>query len=130
MPRDDGYGFGDGGFIPFVEDAPAGGHPIFLALTDEMKALHQLKSGGYGRDTDAFANFTAVAQITGRQRCEYPVERIIEKVTRFRSLVDQGRWDEVGEELLDIAGLSLCAEAMRREDAGTPDGDPRHPKIA
>lgn len=94
------------------------GHPGFLASLDDIRELHQLKSGGYGDDSDPFANFTAVAAVTGRARYEYPIERIIEKVTRIRSLIDQGRINELAEEYGDIAGLALCGLAMLREDEG------------
>lgn len=93
-----------------------GGHPEFLKQLDEMKDLHLLKSGGYGTGSDPFANFTAVAAVGGRARFEYPLDRIVEKVTRAKSLIQQGRISELGEEFADIAGLAMCAEAMRRED--------------
>ena len=99
-------------------EAPAAGqgHPYFLEEAGALEALHLLKSGGYGTGRDPFANFTAVSAVTGRARYEYPVERIVEKVTRLRSLIDQGRTSELAEEYRDIAGLSLCALAMLRED--------------
>ncbi len=92
------------------------GHPDFHTALDEMRHLHVVKSGGYGTTADPFANFTAVAAVAGQARAEYPLDRIVEKVTRAKSLIAQGRWGEVGEEFCDIAGLALCAEACRRED--------------
>lgn len=96
--------------------APGRGHPYFLEEAAALRELHLLKSGGYGTGADPFANFTAVSAVTGRGRYEYPIERIVEKVTRLRSLIQQGRISELAEEYRDIAGLSLCAVAMLRED--------------
>jgi hypothetical protein len=92
------------------------GHSEYLALADELKKLHLLKSGGYGTTRDAFANFSAVGEMTGQTRYVYPVHRAIEKLTRCVSLLAQDRDKELGEEFLDVASLMLCAEAMRRED--------------
>ena len=94
------------------------GHPEYYVILDELEDLHALKSGGYGTGQDPFANFTAVSAVSGRARYEYPIERMIEKLTRAQSLIAQGRIDELGEEFGDIAGLAVCAEVMRREDTG------------
>lgn len=101
---------------PATYPAAGQGHPYFIEESKALLDLHLLKSGGYGTGSDPFANFTAVSAVTGRARYEYPIERIVEKVTRLRSLIDQGRIAELGEEYRDIAGLSLCAVAMLRED--------------
>ena len=92
------------------------GDPTYLDLLAEMRTLHLEKSGGYGTGADPFANFTAVAAVSGRHRFEYPIDRMVEKLTRAKSLIAQGRLAEVGEEFKDVAGLALCAEAMRRGD--------------
>ena len=92
------------------------GDPTFLGLLEEMVAFHKHKSGGYGTGADPFANFTAVAHISAEARYFYPMLRMIEKLTRAMSLYDQQRYEELGEEFIDIAGLALCAEAMRRDD--------------
>ena len=103
---------------PSLDDRTVGGqgHPEYMRLLDEMRELHKVKSGGYGTGSDPFANFTRIAAVTGRHRFEYPIERMIEKLARAHSLIEQGRTSEVGEEFKDIAGLALCAEAMRRDD--------------
>ena len=92
------------------------GHPGYLKLLLERRALHVEKSSGYGTSDDPFANFTAVAQASGEPRYLYPILRSIEKLTRCLSLHTQGRSDELGEEFSDVASLMDCAEAMRRED--------------
>jgi hypothetical protein len=100
--------------------APAGGegHPEFLAMLTEIRLLHQEKSGGYGTGSDPFANFTRISALTGRARYAYPIERMVEKLARCLSLIEQGRTGELGEEFKDVSSLALCAEAMRREDEG------------
>lgn len=97
------------------------GHPGYTAILDELAALHREKSGGYGRPDDAFANFTAVGLISRQPRFAYPVCRMVEKLSRCLSLLEQGRCGELGEEFLDVASLAVCAEAMRREDEETAD---------
>lgn len=97
-------------------DTGAAGHPVYHEVLDELRALHAVKSGGYGTGTDPFANFSAVADLSGEPRYLYPVLRSIEKLTRVLSLHAQGRTGELEEELLDVASLNVCAAAMLRED--------------
>lgn len=99
-----------------MSDQPRKGHPAFHAAVAAMGDLHELKSGGYGTGDDPFANFTTVAAASGRQRWEYPVERIIEKCTRIQSLTAQGRYDELREEFRDVMGLAGCCDAMLEDD--------------
>lgn len=96
----------------------SGGHPEYMKVLDERRALHIEKSAGYGTGDDPFANFSAVAQMTGQPRYLYPVHRTIEKLTRVLSLHAQGRVDELEEEFKDCASLLDCATAMLRCDVG------------
>jgi hypothetical protein len=91
-----------------------GGDPEYLRLLDELRALHIAKSSGYGTGEDPLANFMAVAAHSGQPAFVYPVLRAVEKLSRWASLYDQGRLDELEEEHLDVASLLLCAEALRR----------------
>ena len=91
------------------------GHPEYLRLLDEMREVHLEKSGGYGTGEDPFANYNAVARFNGRPAYAYAVDRVIEKLERWKSLFAQGRFEELGEEHLDAASLLLCAEALRRQ---------------
>jgi len=93
-----------------------GGHPGFRPLLEERLALHREKSAGYGNQGDLFANFTAVAAVTGQPRYLYPVLRALEKLTRVVSLHEQGRSGELEEEFLDCASLMDCATLMLRDD--------------
>ena len=97
------------------------GHPGYLRLLKERVALHVLKSGGYGTDTDPFANFTAVARMKGQPRYIYPVDRVQEKLVRVYSLIAQGRDEELEQEFSDMASLLDCATTMLREDRGVTD---------
>ena len=92
------------------------GHPGYVALLDELRALHKTKSAGYGTGDDPMGNFTAVAHLAGQPRYLYPVHRTIEKLTRVLSLHASGRVGELEEEFLDGASLLLCAAAMLRDD--------------
>jgi hypothetical protein len=92
------------------------GHPGYLTLLGEIRALHLVKSGGYGTGADPFANFTSVAQASGEPRYLYPILRSVEKLTRALSLHSQGRVEEIIEEFLDVSSLALCGAAMIRED--------------
>ena len=102
-----------------IFNTPAGGvgHPEYLKLLEELRALHKTKSGGYGTDKDPMANYTAISDLTGQPRYVYPVHRSIEKLARALSLIAQGRVGELEEEFLDTASSLLCAAAMLREDA-------------
>lgn len=93
------------------------GHPEYRNILFELRDLHTLKSGGYGTGDDPFANFTAVAAVSGEPRYLYPVLRSIEKLTRVMSLHGQDRTGELEEEFLDVASLLVCAAAMLREDS-------------
>jgi hypothetical protein len=90
------------------------GDPDYLRLHAELLEQHLIKSGGYGTGADPLANFTQVAAQTGEPPWRYPRRRMIEKLARCESLDAQGRDGELEEELLDIAGLALCAAALRR----------------
>ena len=103
-------------FSSALERGDVGGHPIYREVLSERIALHVEKSSGYGTGSDPFANFTAVAQMTGQPRYLYPVHRTIEKLTRVLSLHAQGRVDELEEEFKDCASLLDCCTAMLRED--------------
>lgn len=93
------------------------GHPGYLALLDELRSLHKLKSGGYGTGADPFANYTAVAHAKNQPRFVYAIDRALEKITRCYSLIEQGRNDDIREELVDIASMMICATAMLDEDS-------------
>ena len=92
------------------------GDPEYKKVLGERLDLHLEKSAGYGTGEDPFANFSAVANMTGQPRYLYPVHRTIEKLTRVLSLHAQGRTWDLEEEFKDCASLLDCATAMLRTD--------------
>jgi len=96
-----------------------GGDVRYLALLVELLELHLVKSAGYGDGADRMANFTGVSAITGEPRHRYPRRRMVEKLLRCEKLEAAGRDADLDEELIDIAGLSLCALLMRQADASS-----------
>jgi hypothetical protein len=94
------------------ECRPAAADPGWLAAHRSLIALHLNKSGTYGTGGDRFANFSAVAEKTGRPPEYYVAERMIEKLTRAVNQMDAGDAAAV-KEWPDLAGLALCGEALR-----------------
>lgn len=88
------------------------GHPGYMALLDELRELHIAKSSGYGTTADPLSNFSAV---NAEKPWRYAMDRMAEKLHRAVNLSEQDRDVEIGEELIDVASLGLCAEALRRE---------------
>ena len=119
-PKTRAEGFCDCGALGEPEyrkpDGGGKGHPEYKKLLAERLDLHIEKSSGYGNNDDPFANFTAVATLTGQPRYLYPVHRTIEKLTRVLSLHAQGRTWDLEEEFKDCASLLDCAAALLRED--------------
>jgi len=79
----------------------------------KLHVLHLEKSSTYGTYDDKLRNFTAVSDITGSPPEKYALERIIEKATRAMNMISMGDENDVVE-YPDIAGLALCAEALRQ----------------
>lgn len=92
------------------------GDPDWLDAWEDLRDLHIEKSSGYGTGEDSFANFTAVAALSGEPPWLYPLRRSVEKLARCESLYDQGRFGELEEEFGDLAGLALCASALLRRE--------------
>ena len=90
------------------------GDPGYHQILQELKILHVAKSGAYGTGQDCYNNFSTVASVRKQPRFLYAMDRVQEKLARVYSLVEQGRLEEL--ELLDIAGLVVCAESMLRQD--------------
>lgn len=85
----------------------------WLEAHGSLVELHVRKSDTYGAGADRFANFHAVAAITGKPPEHYVLQRVIEKATRALNMIEAGAADAV-REYADLSSLSLCAEAMRR----------------
>jgi len=89
--------------------------PEVPGILEDMLALHKEKSQGYGSDHDPAHNFTAVASIAGEKKFYYPMLRIGEKLTRALNLYEAERFDDLSEELRDIALIAVLAEALRMQ---------------
>lgn len=100
---------------PHWPDEQHGGHPEYFKTVERLLRMHIEKSGGYGRPGSPFGNFEAVAALSGLPPFYYPALRAMEKLTRWMSLYDQGRYRELSEENLDIASLMLCCEVLLNE---------------
>lgn len=89
------------------------GDPGWLQVHAELRDLHLRKSGTYGTDTDALANYTGTSEKLGE--CdEYTVlVRMVEKLERATNLIRAGRANEV-KDWPDLAALAVGAEALRR----------------
>jgi hypothetical protein len=77
-----------------------------------LPALHADKSGTYGVEGDRFANFTALARVTGAVPERYAVERLLEKATRALHMIDAALANDV-REYPDIASLGLVCHALQ-----------------
>lgn len=92
------------------------GHPGFLALLDEMLALHQKKAADYGSDRDPFANIRASAEI-GVEPWKGAWLRAKDKVKRIDEFCRRGELsnESVEDSLLDLASYALICLVLRRE---------------
>lgn len=98
---------------------PDGGDPAFLALLDDMRALHIAKSRGYaGQNADTWANFRE-AQGFGVSPLDGVLVRMSDKYIRVKSLRSNPKNDMVGESikdtLMDLAAYALIALCLVKE---------------
>ncbi|HET6576478.1 MAG TPA: hypothetical protein VFG68_22955 [Fimbriiglobus sp.] len=92
------------------------GHPEYLQLLDDMKALHVKKAADYGRDDDPLANLRASAQV-GIEPWRATWLRAKDKVTRIDTFCVKGTLANEGVEdsLKDLAAYCLLALVLFRE---------------
>lgn len=105
----------------FEHESERDGDPGWLAAHERLLDVHRQKSRGYGTHTDPLANFTTVGRVTGEPAARYPRRRMLEKLARCESLEAQHRFNEIPEELEDIASLALCALALMRREGWPMD---------
>lgn len=93
------------------------GHPGFLAIVEEIKALHLKKSADYGLGTDALANCRASADF-GVPGWVGTMIRAHDKVIRIKAFLANGRLENesLEDSLLDLANYAIIALALRREE--------------
>lgn len=93
------------------------GDPRFLALLDEIEALHARKQRDYGREHDPFANVRASID-WGVPAWIGGMIRATDKVKRLQTYAVTGSLSNEGVEdsLLDLAVYSLICLILFRED--------------
>lgn len=92
--------------------------PRFLAVLDEMQALHYRKSHDYGSDEDPLANLRA-SEDFGVPAWIGAVIRGHDKVIRLKTFISKGKLanESVENALLDLATYALLALILYRERA-------------
>jgi hypothetical protein len=119
-----GGGCCDGGrcHAPQAPQAPTGqklrpGSEQFLAICDQIKALHLSKTLDYGAEDDALANIRSGADLINVPAWTAALVRIADKVTRLRSFCRRGKteFDGVEDTLLDLAAYSIIALTLYKE---------------
>jgi len=95
---------------------PETGHPGYLALLDEMAALHRRKAADYGRGADPFANVRSSAEF-GLPAWIGVMIRANDKMHRIKSLAVNGalKNESVEDSLMDLAAYALIALVLYRE---------------
>lgn len=84
--------------------------PRYLALLDEMAALHQAKAAGYSGDKDTWANFRE-AEAWGVSPLQGCLVRMGDKYRRCQNLLANPSNEQVGEALTDTL-MDLSAYAL------------------
>lgn len=105
--------------IPPAQAEPtptATGDARYLALLDEMRALHIRKSADYGRGDDPLANIRASEEL-GVPAWKGAMVRALDKVHRIKSYCQNGSLANEGVEdaLLDLSSHALLALVLFRE---------------
>lgn len=103
-----------------VEAKPNGvrraGHPGFLAVLDEIRALHEKKATDYGSDADPFANVRASEEF-GIDPWLGAILRANDKVTRLKTYAHKGSLanESVEDSLIDLASYAVIGLVLFRE---------------
>ena len=101
-----------------VRDRPLRpGSAEFLAVLDEVRALHLKKTLDYGVDDDALSNIRTSADYVNVPAWAGCVIRMADKMHRLRAFFRRGRveFDGVEDTLLDICAYSAIALVLYRE---------------
>lgn len=96
--------------------AEQAGHPEFLKLCDDMKALHIKKAQDYGREVDPLANLRA-SEAIGIEAWRATWLRARDKITRIDTYCLKGTLacEGVEDSFLDLAAYCLLALVLFRE---------------
>lgn len=112
---------GDGQTTPEPESVRPGTDQ-FLAVLDEIRALHLRKTLDYGCDEDALSNIRSSADVINVAPWAGCILRISDKMHRLRAFFRRGRveFDGITDTLLDIACYAIIALVLYRERAASP----------
>lgn len=104
------------GMISSPDTGTADGHPEYLRILDEMRALHIQKAADYGRGADPFANVRASAEF-GLPAWVGVMVRAGDKMHRIKSYIVNGslKNESLEDSLKDLAAYSLIALVLLRE---------------
>lgn len=96
-------------------ETAAAGHPAFLAILDEIRALHCRKALDYGTATDLFSNMRT--DDFGVEAWRYAVLQCKNKMKRLQAYCQNGRLANEGVEdsFLDLAAYAIIGLALYRE---------------
>ncbi len=105
--------------VPAVEptDGLRPGSREFLAVLEELKALHLAKTLDYGVDEDALANIRSSADVVNMPAWAGCILRMSDKMHRLKAFFRRGRteFDGVEDTLKDLACYSAIALVLYRE---------------
>ena len=89
----------------------------FLAVLDELKALHLRKTMDYGVDEDALSNIRSSADVVNMPPWAGCILRISDKMHRLKAFFRRGKveFDGVEDTLKDIACYAAIALVLHRE---------------
>ena len=102
-------------------DAPPGGlrpgSREFIAVLEELKALHFKKTLDYGADEDALANIRSSADVVNMPPWAGCILRMSDKMHRLKAFFRRGRteFDGVEDTLKDLACYAAIALVLYRE---------------
>lgn len=94
----------------------------FLAILDELKALHLAKTLDYGIDDDALSNIRNSADVVNMPAWAGCVLRISDKMHRLKAYFRRGKceFDGVEDTLMDISCYAAIALVLYREIQSDP----------
>lgn len=100
----------------------------FVAVLEELKALHLRKTLDYGQDEDALSNIRSSADVINVPSWAGCILRISDKMHRLRSFFRRGRveFDGIEDTLLDIACYAIIALVLYRERTKPCQGNRCH----
>ncbi len=93
------------------------GHPGFLRVLEEVRALHCRKSLDYGTDADPLQNIRESAAVVNMQPWAGAILRVCDKLHRIKAFHHRGRveFDGIEDTLLDIAAYAAIGLVLYRE---------------